>query len=203
IALPLGRIETPEVFQHQTALLGGQVPELVPAGVAEPQARARRPWREQRRHVDAVGGRGTTDPLPLLVGLGAGEGATGVEQAPIQPLLALDRLGVEMARLELPGEVARLLRQRPRGLARALGAEPVALSASTDSSARAAAASTLGFASSICWRAARIWRWANPSARSSWGETSACLPAAARIWRPTTSVPSSREACCDRVADPS
>ena len=45
----------------------------------------------------------------------------------VEPLLPLDGLRVEAAGLELPGEIARFLAERPCGLARALGVKPIEL----------------------------------------------------------------------------
>src|SRR5438309_11706204 len=69
--------------------------------------------------MDAVADGGAADPLFLLVRLGARESAARVEQPAVQPALALDRLAVEPASLELAGQLARLLGEGPRGGARA------------------------------------------------------------------------------------
>ena len=70
--------------------------------------------------MHAVARRGTAGALLVLVRLPAGERAAGVEQAAVQALLALDRLGVEPSRFELPGQLAGLLRERSRRGARTL-----------------------------------------------------------------------------------
>src|SRR5207244_12123620 len=57
------------------------------------------------------------DALPIwataaflaFVGLAPGQGPAGVEQAAVQPLLALDRLLVETARVQLARQLSRLL----------------------------------------------------------------------------------------------
>src|SRR5437870_4551773 len=111
----LWRIDQPEVLEHEAALLGGEAGQLVPGRVAELRARARGARREHARQMDAVADGGAADPLFLLVRLGAREGAARVEQPAVQPALALDRLAVESASLELAGQLARLLGEGPRG----------------------------------------------------------------------------------------
>src|SRR5438552_8669868 len=115
----LWRIDQPEVLEHEAALLGGEAGQLVPGRVTELRARARGPRREHARQMDAVADGGAADPLLLLVRLGARESAAGVEQPAVQAALALDRLAVEPASLELAGQLARLLGEGPRGGARA------------------------------------------------------------------------------------
>src|SRR5438445_12489695 len=115
----LWRIDQPEVLEHEAALLGGEAGQLVPGRVAELRARARGARREHARQMDAVADGGAADPLFLLVRLGAREGAARVEQPAVQPALALDRLAVESASLELAGQLARLLGEGPGGGARA------------------------------------------------------------------------------------
>src|SRR5438309_4898922 len=115
----LWRIDQPEVLEHEAALLGGEAGQLVPGRVAELRARARGPRREHARQMDAVADGRAADPLFLLVRLGARESAARVEQPAVQPALALDRLAVEPASLELAGQLARLLGEGPRGGARA------------------------------------------------------------------------------------
>src|SRR3989441_7719174 len=99
----LWRIDQPEVLEHEAALLGGEARQLVPGRVAELRARARDARREHAWQMDAVADGRAADPLFLLVRLGAGEGAARVEQPAVQPALALDRLVVEPAGLELAG----------------------------------------------------------------------------------------------------
>src|SRR2546428_3415095 len=115
----LWRIDQPEVLEHEAALLGGEAGQLVPGRVAELRARARGARREHARQMDAVADGGAAAPLFLLVRLGAREGAARVEQPAVQPALALDRLAVESASLELAGQLARLLGEGPGGGARA------------------------------------------------------------------------------------
>src|SRR2546428_4870294 len=111
----LWRIDQPEVLEHEAALLGGEAGQLVPGRVAELRARARGARREHARQMDAVADGGAADPLFLLVRLGAREGAARVEQPAVQPALALDRLAVESASLELAGPPARPPRAGARG----------------------------------------------------------------------------------------
>src|SRR5258706_14327891 len=109
-------IEPAEVLEHHAALLGRESAQLVPRRVAEFGTAAGRAWEERGRDVDAIGaGCGAAGALLLLVGLIAREGATGVEQLAIQPLLPLDGSGVQPARLELPRELARFLGQGTGG----------------------------------------------------------------------------------------
>src|SRR2546428_6221147 len=110
----LWRIDQPEVLEHEAALLGGEAGQLVPGRVAELRARARGARREHARQMDAVADGGAADPLFLLVRLGAREGAARVEQPAVQPALALDRLAVESASLELAGPPPRPPREGPR-----------------------------------------------------------------------------------------
>src|SRR2546428_5988520 len=107
----LWRIDQPEVLEHEAALLGGEAGQLVPGRVAELRARARGARREHARQMDAVADGGAADPLFLLVRLGSREGAARVEQPAVQAALALDRLAVEPAGLELAGPPPR----PPRG----------------------------------------------------------------------------------------
>src|SRR5439155_900429 len=152
-------------------LLGGETRQLFPRRIAQPRTRSRSAGLEQRGKVHTVAGRGAAGALRFLVGLATGQRAAGIEQAAVETLLALDRLLVQPPRLQLVRQLARLLRERAGG----------------------------GAPGSSCSRAAAIWRCAKPSAPSSCGDTSACFPAASRIWRSTAAVPSSTEACRDRV----
>src|SRR5205807_1479089 len=63
---------------------------------------------------------GATGALFAFVGLAPRESPARVEQPAVQPLLALDRLVVETARIELARQLARPLRQRARRGAAAL-----------------------------------------------------------------------------------
>src|SRR5438093_3111709 len=121
------RVQPPEVLEHQPTLLGGETLELLPPGVPEPRARARRARLQDVGDVHAVSGRGPADALLVLVGLVVRERAAGVEQSAVQPLLALDGLLVEAPGLELACELLRLLGQRTRRGARPPGLEPFEL----------------------------------------------------------------------------
>src|SRR5213080_324918 len=123
-SLPLRCIQPPEILEHQPTLLGGETLELLPPGVPEPRARARRARLQDVGDVHAVSGRGPADALLVLVGLVVRERAAGVEQSAVQPLLALDGLLVEAPGLELACELLRLLRERTGGGVRAFGLEP-------------------------------------------------------------------------------
>src|SRR5881396_248685 len=126
-SLPLRCIQPPEILEHQPTLLGGETLELLPPGVPEPRARARRARLQDVGDVHAVSGRGPADALLVLVGLVVRERAAGVEQSAVQPLLALDGLLVEAPGLELACELLRLLRERTGGGVRAFGLEPLEL----------------------------------------------------------------------------
>src|SRR5436305_1350713 len=116
----LGRIQSPEILEHEPSLLRRKPGQLFPRGIAQPGTRAGRAGLEQRREVHAVAGGGATGALFVFVGLGPREGPAGVEQPAVQPLLTLDRLLVETARVQLARQLARLLRQRSRRRAPAL-----------------------------------------------------------------------------------
>src|SRR6184192_229241 len=122
-----GLIQSPEILEHQATLLESETLELLPRGVAEPRARARRPGFQDVGDVNAVPGRGAADALLGLVGLVVRERAARVEQSAVQPLLALDGLLVEAPGLELTRKLFRLLRQWSGGGARASGLEPLEL----------------------------------------------------------------------------
>src|SRR5881296_3796373 len=126
-SLPLRCIQPPEILEHQPTLLGGETLELLPPGVPEPRARARRARLQDVGDVHAVSGRGPADALLVLVGLVVRERAAGVEQSAVQALLALDRLLVEAPGLELTCKLLRLLRERTGGGVRAFGLEPLEL----------------------------------------------------------------------------
>src|SRR5438876_9416446 len=126
-SLPLRCIQPPEILEHQPTLLGGETLELLPPGVPEPRARARRARLQDVGDVHAVSGRGPADALLVLVGLVVRERAAGVEQSAVQALLALDGLLVEAPGLELTCKLLRLLRERTGGGVRAFGLEPLEL----------------------------------------------------------------------------
>src|SRR5216117_3539636 len=126
-SLPLRCIQPPEILEHQPTLLGGETLELLPPGVPEPRARARRARLQDVGDVHAVSGRGPADAFFVLVGLVVRERAAGVEQSAVQALLALDGLLVEAPGLELTCELLRLLRERTGGGVRAFGLEPLEL----------------------------------------------------------------------------
>src|SRR5437667_10886501 len=123
----LWRIDQPEVLEHEAALLGSESGQLFPGGLAGLRTGARGPGGEHARQMDAVADRRAAHPLFLLVRLGARERAARVEQPPGQPALALDRLAVEPAGLELAGELARLLGEGPCGGDSARGLQPLEL----------------------------------------------------------------------------
>src|SRR6266550_30958 len=110
-SLLLRCIQSPEILEHQPTLLGGETLELLPPGVPEPRARARRARLQDVGDVHAVSGRGPADAFFVLVGLVVRERAAGVEQSAVQALLALDGLLVEAPGLELACELLRLLRE--------------------------------------------------------------------------------------------
>src|SRR5690242_18835460 len=112
--LRLRRIEPAEIIEHQAPLLGRQPLQLLPGRIAQPRCGAGRSGPQDLRHVHAVPGGGAADALLLLVGLIVREGAAGIEQPVVQTLLALDGLLVEPSRLELAGQLLRLLRERAR-----------------------------------------------------------------------------------------
>src|SRR2546430_11932386 len=85
------RIEPAEVVEHEPTLFRRESLQLVPRGVAEPRARARRSRLERGGNVHAVTRRGPALTLLVLVRLVVGEGAAGVEQPVVQALLPLDR----------------------------------------------------------------------------------------------------------------
>src|SRR5947199_115762 len=85
------RIQRPEVLEHQPTLLGGETLELLPPGVPEPRARARRARLQDVGDVHAVSGRGPADALLVLVGLVVRERAAGVGPAAVQRLRASAR----------------------------------------------------------------------------------------------------------------
>src|SRR6266480_1152807 len=116
----LGRIQSPKILEHEASLLGRESRQLFPRRIAQPRTRARRTGFEQGREMHAVAGGGATGALFAFVGLAPRESPAGVEQPAVQPLLALDRLLVETARVELARQLARLLRQRARRGASAL-----------------------------------------------------------------------------------
>src|SRR5436309_944826 len=116
----LGRIQPPEVLEHEPPLVGSEVHQLFPCRVAQPGPGARGAGLEHAGDVHAVAGGRAAGALLVLVRLPAGERPTGVEEAAVQALLTLDCLGVEPSRFELPGELAGLPRERSRRGARAL-----------------------------------------------------------------------------------
>src|SRR5205814_976603 len=123
----LGRIQSPEILEHEPSLLRRKPGQLFPRGIAQPGTRAGRAGLEQRREVHAVAGGGATGALFVFVGLTPREGPAGVEQPAVQPLLELDRLLVETARFQLARQLARLSRERARGGASALGLQSLEL----------------------------------------------------------------------------
>src|SRR5881396_201101 len=116
----LGRIQSPEVLEHEPPLLRREPRQLFPRRIAQPGPPARGAGLEQRGKVHTIAGGRATAAFLAFVGLAPGQGPAGVEQPAVQPLLALDRLLVETARVELARQLARLLRQGARRVAAAL-----------------------------------------------------------------------------------
>src|SRR5881628_4154172 len=125
--LLLRRIEPAEVLEHEAPLLGGETRQLFPRRIAQPRTRSRSAGLEQRGKVHTVAGRGAAGALRFLVGLVTRQRATGIEQAAVETLLALDRLLVQPPRLQLVRQLARLLRERPGGGAPAFRLQPLEL----------------------------------------------------------------------------
>src|SRR6266436_1642501 len=127
VHLLLRRIQSPEILEYQTALLGRETLQLLPRGITEPRARPRRPGFQDVGDVHAVARRGAADPLLGLVGLVVRERPAGVEQPAVQALLALYGLLVEAPGLELARQLFRLLRERTGGGVGPFGLEPLEL----------------------------------------------------------------------------
>src|SRR5947208_3400457 len=123
----LGRIQSPEVLEHEPPLLRREPRQLFPRRIAQPGPPARGAGLEQRGKVHTIAGGRATAAFLAFVGLAPGQGPAGVEQAAVQPLLALDRLLVETARVQLARQLSRLLRQRARRAAPTLGLQPLEL----------------------------------------------------------------------------
>src|SRR5919108_968737 len=109
--LRLGLIDPSEVLEHQPPLLGRQPGQLVPRGVAHLGTGSCRSRTERGRYVHAIAGRGTADPLLLVVRFLARETAAGIEELAIELLLPVERPPIQPARFELAREIARFLRQ--------------------------------------------------------------------------------------------
>src|SRR5256885_13299012 len=88
----LGRIQSPEILEHEASLLGGEPGQLFPCRIAQPGTCARRTGFEQRREVHAVARGGATGALFAFVGLAPPESPAPGEQPAGQPLLALGPL---------------------------------------------------------------------------------------------------------------
>src|SRR2546428_12658359 len=88
----LGRIQSPEILEHEASLLGGEPGQLFPCRIAQPGTCARRTGFEQRREVHAVARGGGAGGLFAFVGLPPGESPARVQPAGGQPPLALGRL---------------------------------------------------------------------------------------------------------------
>src|SRR5256884_116407 len=123
----LGRIQSREVLEHEPPLLRREPRQLCPRRIAQPGPPARGAGLEQRGKVHTIAGDRATAAFLAFVGLAPGQGPAGVEQAAVQPLLALDRLLVETARVQLARQLSRLLRQRARRAAPTLGLQPLEL----------------------------------------------------------------------------
>src|SRR5512135_3811892 len=107
----LGRIENPEILEHQAALLGREILQLTPRRVANARPGGHA-GRQQSRQVHAVPLGRSAGALHVRIGLRPRQRPPRVEQAAIQALLPLDRLTVEASGVELTGEVAGFLRER-------------------------------------------------------------------------------------------
>src|SRR5256885_9183957 len=106
----LGRIQSPEILEHEASLLGGEPGQLFPCRIAQPGTCARRTGFEQRREVHAVARGGATGALFAFVGLAPRESPAPVAQPAVQPLLARDRLVVGTARPRLAPQPPALFR---------------------------------------------------------------------------------------------
>src|SRR5689334_21259360 len=126
-SMRLGRIQSAEVVEHEATLFRREALQLVPRGVAKPRPRSRRSGLERGGDVNAVARRRLAHPLLVLVRLVVRERAAGVEQPVVQALLPLDRALIEAPRLELTGELSRLLCQRARSGAQPLRLHPLEL----------------------------------------------------------------------------
>src|SRR5207249_10118235 len=122
-----GRIQSPEVLEHEPPLLRREPRQLFPRRIAQPVPPARGAGLEQRGKVHTIAGGRATAAFLAFVGLAPGQGPAGVEQAAVQPLRARDRLWVETARVQLARQLSRLLRQRARRAAPTLGLQPLEL----------------------------------------------------------------------------
>src|SRR5438105_7359570 len=108
----LGRIQSPEVLEHEPPLLRREPRQLFPRRIAQPGPPARGAGLEQRGKVHTIAGGRATAAFLAFVGLAPGQGPAGVEQAAVQPLLALDRLLVETARVQRSEEHTSELQSR-------------------------------------------------------------------------------------------
>src|SRR2546429_8572239 len=63
-----GRIQSPEILEHEASLLGGEPGQLFPCRIAQPGTCARRTGFEQRREVHAVARGGAAGGLFAFVG---------------------------------------------------------------------------------------------------------------------------------------
>ena len=75
----------------------------------------------------ALADRRATLALFLLIGLLAGQAATGIEQLAIEAFLAFDGAAIEPSRLERARQLARFLGERARGAGIAAGLQPLEL----------------------------------------------------------------------------
>src|SRR5256886_17702931 len=95
-----GRIQSPEILEHEASLLGGEPGQLFPCRIAQPGTCARRTGFEQRREVHAVARGGATGAPLSFVRLAPRERPAPVEQPAGPPPPAPGRLAGAAAPLE-------------------------------------------------------------------------------------------------------
>src|SRR2546429_9418228 len=77
----LGRIQSPEILEHEASLLGGEPGQLFPCRIAQPGTCARSTGFEQRREVHAVARGGGTGAPFAFVRVAPPESAAPLQQA--------------------------------------------------------------------------------------------------------------------------
>src|SRR5256885_16197356 len=80
----LGRIQSPEVLEHEPPLLRREPRQLFPRRIAQPGPPARGAGLEQRWKVHTIAGGRATAAFLAFVGLAPGQGPAGVEQAAVR-----------------------------------------------------------------------------------------------------------------------
>src|SRR2546430_13446772 len=88
-----GRIQSPEILEHEASLLGGEPGQLFPCRIAQPGTCARRTGFEQRREVHAVARGGATGAPFAFLRLAPRERPARVGQPAGQPPPGPDRPG--------------------------------------------------------------------------------------------------------------